>query len=769
MSNPLSPLTSSRQNSRVFSPASHASHIDKTTFDNFITTNENPANALSSPSKLIDDVGAGSPQDFGYISERELDTRDVFDEDTGFIEQQPSSPFQDTGRDDTADLQMLGKRYPSLGPSEPSATPRKRSYEEVPDSRDLDDELEDRFKRGTAMRDVPDIAVNDDNVDASFDNEQDIGGAAAHEVGNSMVEERRNEGMSTVLHENHDNDHTNEKVNLRERTEDAMIDDSYHDMDETCLSTFSAVPNTDMTTFAMLRGNSPIKGARPLPSSPRKAENLEPSTPTTARRSPKKHTLLDMSSPVASPTPRKRDARDAEYSNDGSNLLDFTDQLSFFPRKRYSVQNSDRYSPRRSPLRSTRESMRSPSKVSLLDFDIPTAPTPRSIPTVTLRELESLKSGFLSEISSLKATLSGKEAEVSSLKQAVADAERRVGEALEEVRNEAGRKEALEVEQAEWERRGQEMEDVLRSVKAEIVEGEREKERLMTKVDELEKGKEELESRMVELETQLDSARKATSSEEGSSNSTSATKTAEQTAAEVQDAVEKVARELHTLYKGKHETKVAALKKSYEGRWEKRVREAEKKLKAVHEENERLKSERDTALGASARPDTSMIVHDKDEFEAEKRVLEAKIKGLQQEMAALKDDSDRLRNELKVERAEKGELVAAVDEWLAIQQSQPATSENPPVFFPRDDASPEPGLEGAAPEEFRRSIGRSASSGIRPSSNGSGNGEKKISKIGAPASRHARGNSGGKSGIAVFTPGRSGIMGSIERMGRGGI
>lgn len=83
------------------------------------------------------------------------------------------------------------------------------------------------------------------------------------------------------------------------------------------------------------------------------------------------------------------------------------------------------------------------------DFEIPPAPTPRSIPTITPRELESLKSGFMSEISSLKATLSGKEAEVASLKKAVADAERRVGEALEEVRNEAARKEALEIEQAE--------------------------------------------------------------------------------------------------------------------------------------------------------------------------------------------------------------------------------------------------------------------------------------------------------------------------------
>ena len=48
------------------------------------------------------------------------------------------------------------------------------------------------------------------------------------------------------------------------------------------------------------------------------------------------------------------------------------------------------------------------------------------MPSITPRELESLKSNFLSEISSLKASLSGKEAEVQSLKTAVGDAEKRV-------------------------------------------------------------------------------------------------------------------------------------------------------------------------------------------------------------------------------------------------------------------------------------------------------------------------------------------------------
>ncbi|KAJ5716800.1 hypothetical protein N7488_002446 [Penicillium malachiteum] len=46
--------------------------------------------------------------------------------------------------------------------------------------------------------------------------------------------------------------------------------------------------------------------------------------------------------------------------------------------------------------------------------------------------------------------------------------------------------------------------------------------------------------------------------------------------------------------------------------------------------------------------------------QAWKRVFEAQIKGLQQEMASLKEDSERLRADLKTERDEKGELARSV-------------------------------------------------------------------------------------------------------------
>lgn len=767
MSTPLSPLPSSHQNSRAHTPSSVLSPT-KSALPETLMTDDHPESPQSSPFKeVIEDVNPNPQDDLTYSSARQS-PENPGNDDTDSFQDPPSSPFQYDGSGDALDFQKL-RETQSLGISEHSATPRKRSYDyDHIDSQEVGQTPDERCKRGMGQREVPDINVYADE-DASVVHELGMAEHVGHEIGNSMMEEKHNEGMSTVLHE----DNTAEdKENMDSNGEDdAMIDDSHDPMDDTCLSTFSAVPNADMTSFARLRGESPMKATRPLPSSPVRVDetrgSVEPTTPSTARRPYRRSALIDVGSPVGSPTPRRREHQDAGHP-ETPNLLDFSDHPSLFPRPRYSMQSS-RYSPRRSPLRTVRESMKSPSKASLLDFDILPAPTPRSIPTITPRELESLKSGFMSDISSLKATLSGKEAEVSSLKQAVSDAERRVGEALEEVRNEASRKEALEMEQLEWQRRGQEMEDVLRSVKADIVEGEQERERLTKKVEEVEKSKERLEGQVVELESRLSAAQKTATGESGACGDASHARTAEETAREVQDAVEKVARELHTLYKGKHETKVAALKKSYESRWEKRVREAENKLKAVNDENDRLRTDRRSTMSGAPNLNASMIAHEKDEHEAEKRVMEAQIKGLQQEMAAIKADSEQLRSDLRAERAEKGELVAAVDEWLAMQQPQAQPGSSPGSLTPRDEQSPEPtSAEAELPvENFKRSIGRS---GIRPPSTSSStsSGEKRIPKAGATPGRPARGNSGGKSGIAVFTPGRGGIMGSIERMGRGG-
>ncbi|KAL4784270.1 hypothetical protein BJX76DRAFT_327818 [Aspergillus varians] len=778
MSNPLSPLTTSRQNVRAVSSDLEDAGRKRGSIDRLLATSIETENPLCSPKQLVGDERGNIGRSFSYdITGFETHDQGIDNEGFTHFQDIQSSPFRCDGRDDTVDMQMLRKHQMSLGASEHSATPRKRSYDEVPDVHDIEDGESYRYRKAVDRRDVPDINIYADE-DSGYSHDRSFRDDIGRDTASSIVEETQHEGMSSILHEDNqeipsgeDDDQDLDDAN------DAIIDDESHDpMDDTCLSTFSAVPNVDMTAFANLRSGSPFKSPRPLPDRPdddneTKREVSEPTTPALTKRSARKDVLLDMSSPIGSPTPRKRE-RDGQNPSETPNLLDFADQIGLFPRRqRYSIQPHERYSPsRRSPLRNPRESLRSPAKMSLLDFDIPAAPTPRSIPTITPRELESLKSGFLSEISSLKATLSGKEAEVSSLKKAVSDAERRVGEALEEVRNEAARKETLEMEQAEWQRRGREMEDVLRSVKADILEGDQERERLQKKNEDAEKGKEQLEGRIVELETQLTAARKSTTCEHGpSENTASSVKTAEETTKEIQDAVEKVARDLHLLYKEKHETKVAALKKSYESRWEKRLREAEKKLKAANDDCERVRAERDAALQECARPDASMIARESEEHEAEKHVLEAQITGLQQEIASLKSDSEQLRVELRAERAEKGDLVTLVEEWLSMQ-NQPAPSSQPK----NDEVTPEPvSHEQLLPaEDVERDVTRSGSSGLRgpssSSSSSSNQGERKIPRIGAPGGRHVRGNSGNKSGIAVFTPGRSGIMSSIERMGRGG-
>ena len=685
----------------------------------------------------------------------------------------PRSHLRTGSKENTLEIQKPLQLSRASLVSSSTATPRKRSYDQTPQDQEDNLQMNERCKKGMTSRadvlDAPEIHIDAEEESSVIHNDSMLSaGSAIHDrsaIGNSMMEDKQNEGMSTVLHGDGDKENVGHDTN-----EHSIVDDSMYD---TCLSTFSAVP--DMTTFAKLRSGSPMKSMRGI-AAPNPAHGMDeyrrngPTTPSTARRAYGASAFLDGNSPVDSPTPRRKVSRDMQNPVDSANLLDFTDQMNFHPRQ--SMQNA-RFSPsRRSPLRSARQSIRSPGKMSsLLDFDIPPAPTPRSIPTVTPRELESLKSGFMSEISSLKATLSGKEAEVASLKTAVTDAERRVGEALEEIRNEAANKEALEMEQAEWGRQAKEMESVLRSVQSELMEGERERERLTKKAEEAEKSKERLERKIVELESQLSAVRASSlSSSAKTSASQQSSNSAVDTAREVQDAVEKVARELHTLYKGKHETKVAALKKSYESRWEKRLREVEKKLTASREENEHLRVERDNAQSESmAAANTSQFARENDEHEAEKRVMEAQIKGLQQEMAALKEDTERIRSDLKTERAEKGDLVAAVDEWLAMQQAQPAPSQprsreasvSSSVHHDQLEDQRQPSRE-VTPDEFNRSVSRSVSGSIRPPATA----EKRIPRFGAPGG-HSRGNSGGKSGIAMPTPGR-GIMGSIERMGRGG-
>lgn len=472
----------------------------------------------------------------------------------------------------------------------------------------------------------------------------------------------------------------------------------------------------------------------------------------------------------AVPTPKRN-------SNETANLIvDFTEQFN-------SIANNYRTSPtkrgnRLSPSKTQPElaayaqSQRTPSpkKIgrmsNLLDFDIPPAPTPRSMPSITPRELETLRSGFLCEISNLKAELSGKEAETAALKKAVADAEKRTGENMEKLREEQQMKEQLAAEKELLEKRGNEMEQVLRNVKEEIVLGEREREELEGRLDECDKRREAAEMMHQEAESRIAAMRAGTKSiapEDGEQKID-----AETTNREVELAVEKVARELHTLYKSKHETKVAALKKSYEGRWQRKVKNLEDRLELVTKDCEDLRTARDATMSGLVPTVPNPAPKDMPDFQEELKAqaakdaatakeLGAKLLGLTEEVKCINRENASLRHELDNERVEKGELVAAVEEMFELQMQN-------------QNAAADPATTTSVVENLKSSVSRA--SGLRMPSASSESRIGKIGVVGSSAYGHAHernrsGSSQSRTGSAQGT--RSGIMSSIEKMGGKGL
>lgn len=451
-------------------------------------------------------------------------------------------------------------------------------------------------------------------------------------------------------------------------------------------------------------------------------------------------------SPAQPRSSRRRQSviRDADTTN---LLLDFTGQFDGPPK---SSRDSPSRRSTRSPLKATTEPnllsyinnqrMPSPNKgqpttpmgkrniLNLLDFDLPPQPTPRSIPSISVRELESLKSSYLSEISSLKASLKGREAEVESLKRAVADAERRVGEALETVREERNAREYAEKEKQEWEKKGKEVESVLNSVREEFLSGEKEREDLLQKLDDADRLRAEAEER----HALLASKSVAGSGDAGKTDTTSpksSPSVAELVARQLDEKMENLARELHAVYKKKHESKVATLKKTYEARAEKRCHELHLKIQELTNQNTEAQSSHSKARDAAAeRVDAQRLEEQKAEIEEQA----TRISRLVAELDGVKVVYESVLQELKTERMEKGELVAAVDEMLALQQEVGAP------------------MQGAI-EDFRRSLSRP--SGLRaPSAS-----ESRISRFGAPAPPR------------VGAGGKSRMMSNIERMGGGRV
>ncbi len=558
----------------------------------------------------------------------------------------------------------------------------------------------------------------------------------------------------------------------------------YAGMDDTAFSAFSAVPNADMTRFARL-GQSPTK----VPyGSPTKSPFEEVPTPRPTGRNTPSRNRHQYDDSYSSPTPRRqKTSRD----NDTTNLLiDFTGQ--FNPTAERSRSRNGSLSPKKyyaqSELASHLSGRRTPSPAkqalppgtpsesrhlaNLLDFDLPPAPTPRSIPSISARELESMKSAFQSQISSLKAELSGKEAEVSSLKNAMGDAERRVGESLEQVREERDAKDGLQAEKADWEKRQQEMQTVLKDVKEEIIRGEREKDQLLQRVSEAEYKRQEAESKAVEAESKIAGMRASSSStapsEGGSVNTNS----------EVEAAVTKVAKELHGLYKTKHEAKVTALKKSYSDRWEKKIKDLQAKIDELSRENDDLRIGRDATMtgvepgalitgsspGSEAQKEKERQDREKQEqrLEEQRRQLsnlERELETVRRNLASSTEQNVSLVSQLSASRAETAELIAATEELMTLSQTAMASSSSSAANNNNNNNAPHP-----PPPDTKSTLSRSTSgSGLKAPGFGGYSGESRIGRMPAPGG-YGR-DRGGDNGAG----GRSGLLGNIERMGRGRI
>ncbi|KAF4553643.1 Hypothetical protein D9617_6g093740 [Elsinoe fawcettii] len=474
-------------------------------------------------------------------------------------------------------------------------------------------------------------------------------------------------------------------------------------IDDTCFSTFSEAP--DMTRFAKLS-----------PSKPLYQTHIDSTTP----RQQKKRV-----SPSRSPSPTPRRSRPSTVSKDDTTslLIDFTQQMSTYPSPQRGLPQSRTESNLlsylngpRSPAKSSRQSA---ALINLLDFELPPPPTPRSAPSISAREVEALKSGFASQISSVKAKLSGKEAEVESLKKALEDAERRVGEAEEQGRLERIKREEAEREKESWERRGEDVERVLATVREEVLRMENEREALVGKVEDNERRAEDAERRVGDMLERMTEGGEGAVQDE----------VQRLVGAQLDARIEAVSRELHGVYKKKHETKVATLKKSYEARGEKRCAELQAKVDDLLRLNEELKTGRDETFSGELMGGKEMEEKraEIERLRAETEEHVARLKGMEMEMETIKVDHARILQELEAERVEKGELVAAVDEMLSLQAT---------------DSVPQ-----AVVEDFRKSLSRPT--GLR-----------------APApGMHTESKLGRPSGLARAGSGKSKMMSNIERMG----
>ncbi|KAH6616839.1 hypothetical protein C7974DRAFT_416949 [Boeremia exigua] len=594
------------------------------------------------------------------------------------------------------------------------------------------------------------------------------------------------------------------EVNMEADITDFNPDATTPDVDDTRFSDFSEMPGLDMTKFASFR-KSPTKNGD---ATPRARTQMTPSTSRRSERTP-------------SPTPR-RPYRD----NDTTNLLlDFTAQIESLGASRNGTPSHGNGKSTTEPnLRSYYQSKRSPAKggytpsqnrplLNLLDFELPPPPTPRSLPTVTIREMESLKSQFQSQISSLSASLSGKEAEVESLSRAIGDAERRVGEAHEAVRDERSARDYAEAQMEDWKKKGEEVQTILQDVQSELARNDEERDQLLARLADAERRAEDAEIRSTELETRLiDAESKNVDMTTFINNDEDENKkiySEIECQSAIAEKVNEVARDLHAAYKAKHEKKIKALKENYQKKADERCKELRHQITKLERQIGDAEEKRDDTFSsfdefgsksngscekcgknAAAGPVSSPEdLHNLEAQRSEIESLKAKLAGLQSELHSLHRTQQTLLEELEAERVEKGELVAAAEQMLVLcgekmesmqqedfRRSQAAPAQ--PPLEPRPTSRPtrqQPAPEQQAMRNTGFLAGGSSvsSSATRPgsslsssqSSSHSGNSKSKPSGMRAPGGFGFK--AAGESALSRSQSGasKSRLLSNIERMG----
>lgn len=446
--------------------------------------------------------------------------------------------------------------------------------------------------------------------------------------------------------------------------------------------------------------------------------------------------------------------------------------------------------------------------LNLLDFELPPPPTPRSLPTVTIREMESLKSQFQSQMSSLTASLSGKDAEVESLSRAVADAERRVGEAQETMRDERSAREYAEAQMEDWKKKGEEVQTILQDVQSELARNDEEREQLLARLTDAERRAEDADARSTELETRLIEAESKNVDMTTFINNDEDENKKVYSEVECQSAiaekVNEVARDLHTAYKAKHEKKIKALKENYQKKADERCKELRNQITKLERQIGDAEERRDDTFnmedfgsksggpcetcaknaitGPISHPeDVRMLENQRSEIES----LKAKLAGLQSELHSLRESQQSLLDDLEAERVEKGELVAAAEQMLVLcgekmesmqqeedlRRSQAAPAQ--PPLEPRPTSRPT--KKQPAPEQAMRNTGFLAggtsvgSTASRPGSSfaSSRSGEAKPKPTGMRAPGGFGFKAAGESALSRSQSGasKSRLLSNIERMG----